>query len=383
MKIIFKILNLSVIKKYYVKRHYRLAMLFLVSFLSPGDASAGFTVTLYDGIMHGPGNLGEHDINGGYLKNFIVTSTLTGSITFFNNGESLPNVFAENQHTGPVDGKLSDGTTINENIDAAFVIRVNEPETQKLIELFICSVSAEVIEPDQYGNLLFKLNAAFDTGFAEDVIQIPIQFTTGLVEVPRSDKTQRSLKGGHDGAGRYPAGSLLVGRLGDNDNDGLLDGTFVLAGNTPRELIIVEGDPVLITRPFRSDIPVTPQEAFFYEINGIVQNFPLMTGLLIKAHKFEELAINLADIEHRLTGANNNLDQAMKEARRAEDRVWVENASMHLKESVKQLAAIEALINKSKHRINISDKIQRAATKFFSTLEELNKYMVEERGRFI
>lgn len=346
-------------------------------------AKAGFTVTLYDGIMYGPGNLGEHDIKGGYLKNFVVTSALAGNIAFFNNGAGLPNVAAESQHTGPVDGLLSDGTRINENIDAAFVIRVNEPETGKLIELFICSVSAEVIEPDQQGNLLFKLSAAFDTGFAEDVIQIPVYFTTGFVEVPVSDKTRHGLKGGHDSAGRYPAGTLVTGRLGDSDNDGLLDGTFVLAGNTPRELIIVEGDPVLIIRPFRSDIPVTPQEAFFYEINGIVQNFPSVTEAMIKTRRFAELAASLADIKSRIAGAKKNLGQASKEVRREQDKIWIEYATIRLNESARQLDATQGLLKKIVQDDGASRKIQPVVGNLLAKLDELHKYMIKVRGRFI
>ena len=246
-----------------MKRILSVSVAICIIFFSSLGHSAGFKITLYGGKFYGPGNLGLQDIQDGSLENFIVTAPMTGKIPFLNNGAAEPNVLAENIHTGPIDGLLSDGTKINENVNAAFVLQVKEPETKQLVKLLVCSVSEEIVKPDDKDNLTFNLHAAFDSGFAQDALQLPVQFITGAVEVPLSEKTKRGLKGGHDTAGPMPAGTIYVGRLGDMDQDGLMDGVFTLAGNTPFELLIAEGDPVLIVRPFKSDIPIGPKKASF------------------------------------------------------------------------------------------------------------------------
>lgn len=355
-----------------------LALLTLV-FVSTNACAVGFTITLHDGTMYGPGDLGVHDINGGQLKNFVVTSPLKGYIKFFNNNKAEPNVYAEKQHTGPVDGELSDGTKINENVDAAFVIEVLEPETKMPIQLFISSVSEEVVEPDEHGNLLFKLTAAFDTGFADNVIKLPIQFTTGKVQVPLSYKTINGMKEGHDKAGPYPAKTIRIGRLGDLNSDGYLDGMFVLAGNTPKDLIIVEGDPVLITRPFYSDIPVTPQEAFFYEINGIVQNFPTVIDELSQEERLSELKEVLQDMDKRLAGAKKNLDQASSDLRPGQDKSWIDYSASQLKSVKPYLKKAIKIAKKNKN----PEKVAEYSSKAISKLTDVQKNLVQVRGRLI
>lgn len=364
----------------------QLSLLATLSLSADGFAE-GFSIKLYDGVMHGPGNLGTHDINGGTLKNFVVTSPLSGKIKFRNNREADPNVYAESLHTGPVDGALSDGTMINENVDAAFVIKVEEPETKKLVELFICSVSEETVEPDEKGNLLFKLNAAFDTGFADNVITMPVQFTTGAVKVPKSDKTKKNLKGGNDLAGSYLSGTVHIGRLGDSDQDGFLDGKFMLAGNTPSDLIIVEGDPVLITRPFKSDIPVTPQEAFFYEINGIVQNFPDVLAYAIEQNRVNELKLFLDDIESRVEALTENLSRADKleklfgKNKEAGGLTWIETSSRELSQVKRKLSKMKTYISRKK--ILNQSKAKSLVQDWLSNLEIVQKNLVEIRGRLI
>lgn len=360
-----------------------MAALLLLPAVSLPVSATGFTVTLYDGTMYGPGNLGIHDINGGTLENFIVTAPLTGTIAFLNNDADLPNVYAEANHTGPIDGRLSDGTKINENVNAAFVIKVNEPETQEPVELFISSISEEIVEPDTHGNLVFKLHAAFDTGFAEDVVKMPVQFITGAVEVPISEKSRRGLATGHDQAGPFPAGTTHIGRLGDMDQDGYLDGVFMLAGNTPYELIIVEGDPVLIVRPFRSDIPITPQEAFFYELNGIVQNFPQAISSAVSSHKVEELRKFLRDIESRLLAASHNLERSKQFRKIHGNKIsYIEEAPQIIKNAISEVnSAIKSLETGKKPDL---EKIDRQHLgKMLEMLKSLHKDAVKERGRIV
>ena len=287
-------------------QRFKVLILVLASTYSTLVFSSGFKITLYDGKFYGPGNLGVHEIEGGSLENFVVSSPMTGLVSFLNNGASPPNVDAENFHTGPVDGLLSDGSKINENVNAAFVLNVPEPETQQLVKLFVGSVSEEIVKPDDNDNLTFNLHAAFDTGFAADALRLPVQFITGAVTVPLSEKSKRGLGGGNDSAGPVVAGTTYVGRLGDMDQDGYLDGVFVLAGNTPFELLIAEGDPVLIVRPFKSDIPINAREASYYELNGIIKNYrtPMFEVMHVKDNKL--LLEYLTDVDSRVQAVLNN-----------------------------------------------------------------------------
>ncbi len=280
-----------------------------------GSLAEGFTITLTNGKLYGPGDLGTHDLQDGTLFNFVVTGAISGSIPFFNNGGKEPNTLAETLHTGPVDGKLSDGTLINENVNAAFVLSVQEPQTGEMVELMVGSVSEETVESDDRGNLTFKLDAGFDPGLPEYVVKMPVQFTTGAVALPDSEKTTRGIKGGKDFAGPFPSGTVTIGRLGDADQDGFLDGTFVLADKTPFELIIAEGDPVVIVRPFKSDIPVNPKQSGYYELSGVVNNFRKPVRDAITAKQTGVLRGYQREMEKRLRIAKTNVERARLRAK--------------------------------------------------------------------
>ena len=103
---------------------------------------------------------------------------MTAHFQFVNNGADKPNVFAEISHTGPIKRMLSDGTKLNENVDAAFVVNVKEQETQEDVKLHVGSVSRETVKLDDSYNLTFNITAAFDSGLAQDVLQLPIQIIT-------------------------------------------------------------------------------------------------------------------------------------------------------------------------------------------------------------
>ena len=336
----------------------KIVTLWILVSVSSTVYSAGFTIELFDGKFYGPGNMGEHDIKNGTLENFIVTAPMSGHIPFFNNGEEEPNTDAETLHSGPVDGMLSDGTKINENVNAAFVLEIEEPETKELVKLLVCSVSEELVSTDEKDNLTFNLHAAFDTGFAQDAIQLPIQFFTGAVTVPVSEKNKRGLEGGNDNAGPYPAGSVYVGRVGDMDQDGFMDGIFTLAGNTPFELLIAEGDPVLIIRPFKSDIPINPKHAAYYELNGVVKNLKdqIQTALLDQQYDISISFIN--DSIKRLDAVTKNIGNIkVKMSQNNQDNSWGTSIKNNIDESNSMLmSSIEKLkINESESSVVIVD----------------------------
>lgn len=325
-------------------------IIILSSFVSFFAAANGFRLYLKGGTLYGPGNLGIHKLQDGSLDNFIVTAPLTGQVEHANNGSDLPNIYAESLHVGEIDGELSNGLKINENVNAGFVLEIDEPETGEKVKLFVSSISQEFVAPDKDGNLIFKLTAGFDPGLPEFVVTMPVTFVTGAATVPISEKTRRGQKGGSDKAGPYLSGYSHVGRLGDFDQDGLLDGEFVLGGVSPYELIIAEGDPILVIRPFTSDIPVTSKQSSYYAISGITTNFP----------KLFEQAVN--------SGEKDNLKR-------------------YIGEILDRYSAIEASLKKIKHRrrsLSTSDdqnhnprttikKLLRSKKGFMSTLKHIEK----------
>jgi hypothetical protein len=277
--------------------------------IASAAAQAGFHVALHGGTLYGPGARGAHVLQQGSLENLIVTAPLTGTIPFANNGSTAPNVEAESLFDGPVDGLLSDGTKINENVNAAFVVTAPDYDADRSLRLLIASISEEGIAPDEKGNLTFSLNVGFDAGPSGHVIRLPVKLTTGAVVVPNSHASQHPSP--QDAAGWFHAGRAVIGRLGDFDQDGFLDGVFVLAGNAPAELPVGGGDPVVIIRPFTSEIPVTALEAAFMTLNGIVKNFD--TAEIKKSFdaKTEWTTLeHLRDISERLDAALTNVDQA-------------------------------------------------------------------------
>ena len=330
-------------------------------------------INLKNGMFYGPGNHGEQDIQNGFLSNFIITAPMTGHIPFLNNGANKPNVLAEYSHTGLVDGMLSDGTKINENVNAAFVLDVKEPETQETIKLFVSSVSRETVSLDDNDNLSFNLTAGFDSGFAQDVIQLPIQFTTGLVEVPISEKKKLNLPGGHDFAGPFPAGTLMAGRFGDMDQDGFLDGTFVLADNTPFELLIAEGDPVLLVRPFTSDIPINAIEAAYYELNGLTKNLfnPLLSAIQDEKHVSSKNHTD--EILSRIDAVLANFSQIDKKKKNSSKKQLL----LSLRSQLEQSRVIVSKIKKTIYREQkpASDDIKLAFTLMIKTQVKLAKVL--------
>ncbi len=262
--------------------------------------SAGFSLSLEGGILSGPGNMGTHKLQNGTISNFIVSAPLTGNVAFFNNATELPNIYAETLHVTAVDGALSDGTKINENVDVGFVLEFLEPETGQPVKLLVCSVSEETVRPDGKGGLLFTLTAGFDPGLAELVVKREVTFVTGVATVPISEKTRLKQSGGTDAAGEYASGYAKVGKLGDFDNDGMLDGEFILADIAPLELVIAEGDPILVVRGFTSDIPVSAVDATIYALKGMHENYPRVIDNVLKNRHYSRMEEYLSDIYSRM-----------------------------------------------------------------------------------
>lgn len=283
---------------------------------NPAPQPPAFTLYLKAGTFYGPGNKGIHSFNNAEVRNIVLTGPLQGFIPFANNGAELPNVIAEVLQGGVIDGYTSDGRAINENIDTGLRLLLKDPDTGESANIMVVSVEQEIVQPDAKGNLVFQAHVVADPGQPALVEPFDVRFTSGAARVPLSRRTQNNTYGGHDFAGPFPSGHVLIGRIGDFDHDGFLDGELVQAENAPLNLVVAQGDPLAQRRPWISDIPAPPSLAVVLNVNGIVQNFP---EPLVEA--FNKGRFNVAmdygfDITGRLNAALYDLNAilASKEA---------------------------------------------------------------------
>jgi len=177
---------------------------------------------------------------------------------FENNGPEEPNIRGELRMPGTPDGKLSDGTLINENVDTCATTVAGVTLLPAVIEGGLYQgqqVSATLDD----GNVTMAFDIALDLGVgAHGVVRVPFYGTTGEITVPKSLQTQGGGKG-VDQAGKYPSGTRLRGRIGDFNHDGWIDGTLVAAGVMPLDSPFFPGQPYVIIRNFETNIPINGQ----------------------------------------------------------------------------------------------------------------------------
>ncbi len=287
-----------------------------VSLLSTTSEVSGFTLVLDNGEFYGPGNalyndtgiVGVNRFPDAKIKNIVLTGPLQGFIPFANNGAEEPNVIAEKlTKSGPVDGMASDGTLINENGDTALRLNFSDPTTGESADVMVIAERSsephggETIAPDVFGNLTFRPNVVADPGDPALVARFNPVFTTGYVEIPLSLKTQMGAQDGVDNAGPFHTGHILVGRLGDYNQDGFLDGILVLADNAPLDLIVGRGNPIAQRRPWLSDIPISPDQAIYLTLSGLMNNYPYAFA---KAQELNDIVAILTHLQ--------NLDQGIE-----------------------------------------------------------------------
>jgi hypothetical protein len=213
--------------------------------------------------LYGPGPLPDQKLGAGHVHNMPFVSFMDARVPGTNNGAQPPNVSGEALQGTPVDGKLSDGTLINENIDMGHVLLL-----QGRFNLLLAAVHGGPNQGNSHFFLDKKLNwtiqddIAIDPGFAEGIVKIKdFVFTTGPTFVPKSVQTQRGYPGGMDMVGSLRSGDVIAGRIGDDDLDGRLDGVFIALGNFPLEAILLPGAPFVQSIEFVSDIPLHSLDA--------------------------------------------------------------------------------------------------------------------------
>ena len=208
------------------------------------------------GQFWGPGVIEEVPIFDVMIPNIGFTSAANFVTPFVNNGGAAPNICGEAESGNQPTGTLSDGVT-----------RINEAVNTCAFELNGMRMIAAIVEGGPHqgrqiatttddGTMIMTMDFALDMGIGKSgIVILPFYGTTGEVVVPPSIQTQLGIEGGVDRAGSLASGARLRGRLGDYNQDGMLDGAIVVAGNMPLDSIFMPGSPYALIRYFETDIP--------------------------------------------------------------------------------------------------------------------------------
>lgn len=259
-----------------------------------------YTINLEGGFFYGPGPI-EPDLElpPGQLVNVqFNTKTFEGHTPFRNDGDPA--------------SILSDGKTrINQNIEAgmlkignekAFLLAAVDGGPNKGKEKYY-------LAEDYSFNWLVDL--ALDPGIADAIIRVDdFVLTTGIVETQFSLQTQAGYPGGHDQAGSIASGKFLIGRVGDFNQDGYLDGILVATPTVPLESTMLPGAPVGNRRGFHSNITIEPHLACELTLRNVA-NFKPAVMKTIKENDLEELGRLLTEMREQLKVARLNLERAI------------------------------------------------------------------------
>ena len=200
-----------------------------------------YTFHLTGGSFFGPGPIvPDTSLPDGRLINInFDPRELRGYAAFFNDGRQ--------------ESKLSDGKTrINQNIDAG---RLNIGGGFQTVLLVAVeggpNRGTEQYYLDEDYRFVWRVDLALDPGFEEGIIRVDdFILHTGVTRIAPSLQTRNNLAGGYDQAGSLKTGQLLLGRVGDFDQNGFIDGILVAAPNVPMVADLLPGAPVGNRRGF-------------------------------------------------------------------------------------------------------------------------------------
>lgn len=265
------------------------------AFAAPDGAH---TIRLVAGHLYGPGPLEDQGLPPGELRNLVLEDggpLLEGAIALANNGGDEPNVPGERLQGGTIDGRLCDGTPINENVDVGYVELMNGN-----LKLLLAAVGGGPHQGvvhfylDDDRNWIILDDIGIDPGFEIGVIKIQdFTWSTGPRLLPFSKQTTAGYPGGMDRAGSKASGEYIPGVLGDDDFDGRLDGVFNAIGSFPLDSAFLPGAPFAQTRRFETDIPVDASTAAALTLVNARNYLALAEELAAQepgAHGVDELA---------------------------------------------------------------------------------------------
>ncbi|MDD5034910.1 MAG: hypothetical protein PHE55_09145 [Methylococcaceae bacterium] len=188
------------------------------------------------------------------IRNMAFTSTQNFVTPFWNNGAEEPNVKSEKDFP-PVDGLLSDGTRINENVDlGTFTLAGTRflPAVGEGGEFF----GQQQAMTSADGNVTMVMDLVLDLGIGpKGVIRLPFHGTTGTLAIPGPLTNPQGASGASQ-AGPLKTGETISGRIGDFNGDGFIDGTLVAVGVMPLTSPVYPGQPFAMSRNFETDIPI-------------------------------------------------------------------------------------------------------------------------------
>ena len=325
---------------------------------------------LVGGHFFGPGPI-EPDtaLPPGYLKNIrFKPHAFYGYADFYNDGAAT--------------AVLSDGKTrINQNIQAG-VLEIGGKENQVLL----VAVKGGPNQGREYYRLVddysmeWTVDLALDPGFSDGIVAVHnFVLTTGVIKIADSLQTEQGIPGGYDQAGSMKSGQYLAGRLGDFDQNGLLDGIVVAAPRVPLASNMLPGSPVGNQRGFETDVPVAASLACELTLRGIAQlQEPIMT--LINSGRQAELVDMLKSVEQRIDSAQSNMERALiggdLELRQLKKDGFMITDRM---ESLKTLNFIllSLVENYPNYGGRFSTSVDDAANKFFAQLAQLLDMMTQ------
>lgn len=311
------------------RRAVKIALLWGTLSLCVGSARGEepkFNFELIGGHFYGPGPIvPDTNLPDGRLRNIrFDTNAFQGYCEFANDG-------------GPA-GRLSDGRTrVNQNIDAGH-LRIGGGTSTVLLAAVDGGPhqgTEQYYLDDQY-RFVWRVDIALDPGFEEGIIRLnDFVLDTGVVRIGRSLQSRRGEPGGYDQAGSLPAGTFLAGRVGDFDQDGLLDGVLVAAPNVPLAADMLPGAPVGNQRGFRTDIPISAALSAELMLRGALHlRDPLRT--LIDENSPQEFGTLAAELVERVRVIQERFQHA------ARNGVWPQTRGKEPGSTLARLSALRA-----------------------------------------
>lgn len=289
------------------------------SCLISGAAFASYSMSFTGGTFYGPGKMPDVGMPNGHISVIELNENLLGETPFFNNGALKPNIGSSKNSDVWGSGVLSDGEQYNEYMDGGVVDVGNG--ALKLLSLVTRDgkkQGRQLYQLDKECNWEIKTDLAMDPGFEHGIIFAKdLVITTGIIWAPSSLQSQMKIPGGVDSAGSLPSGVPALGKVGDYDLDGKLDGTLVGAANIPVDHIFYPGAAVVQTRDFKTDIPLTSMDAAVFSILS-AENYKYVFAKILKGktqtpeqRKFyqDNMGIYLSDLRHRLLNSIRHLDR--------------------------------------------------------------------------
>jgi hypothetical protein len=276
------------------------------------DAAQIYDITIQKRVLYGPGPFPDQQLAKGRVREMHFQKFMDAIVPAFNNGAAEPNVSGEKRQGTKVDGKLSDGTKLNENIEMGNAVIVNGQFNLLLGAVFggPAKGSSHFFLDDDY-NWTIRDDIAMDPGFAEGIVKIyDFMFSTGPKPVPFSIQTANHYPGGLDRVGTLSSGDVTIGRIGDDDFDGKVDGVFFAMGQLPLSSAFLPGAPFVQRLEFTSSIPIKAREAALLT-TALARN---CLRTLVEAKSVERSTDQLR------TCADERAEIAVKQIQRAADK---------------------------------------------------------------